>query len=203
MEAALFVETVDFISVCRHPSRQVNESVLRPSSVEPLSDLQLAEELIKQEMITMLHYDCLHHPSANAASQQQRGKTRGPTSTSNNASHIAHLETHSYKTVSTEEMEQVGWKTNMVCSCSQLQPSLYITINIFRNIIFPLSISDVALKTIVWAVNQDNLCRQVGGSGKFTVHSSFLKAADWSAEYTALTRPHWMWSRRTELQERH
>lgn len=60
--------------------------------MEPLSDLQQAEELIKQEMITMLHFDCLHHPSANAANQLQRGKIRSPTSTSNNASHIAYLE---------------------------------------------------------------------------------------------------------------
>lgn len=85
---------------------EVNESVLRPTSMEPLSDLQQAEELIKQEMITMLHFDCLHHPSANAANQLQRGKTRGPTSTSNNASHIAYLEKTSYKPISTEEMEQ-------------------------------------------------------------------------------------------------
>ncbi|XP_044070102.1 cell division cycle 5-like protein [Siniperca chuatsi] len=85
---------------------EVNESVLRPASMEQLLDFQLAEELIKQEMITMLHHDCLHHPSANAASQLQRGKTRGPTSTSNNASHIAYLDTHHYKPVSTEEMEQ-------------------------------------------------------------------------------------------------
>lgn len=96
------------VSVCHHLSRQVNESVLRPASIEPLSDLQLAEELIKQEMMSMLHYDCLHHPSANAANQLQRGKTRGPTSTSNNASHIAYLETHPYKPISTEEMEQVA-----------------------------------------------------------------------------------------------
>ncbi|TKS86050.1 Cell division cycle 5-like protein [Collichthys lucidus] len=86
--------------------KQVNESVLRPTSMEPLLDLQLAEELIKQEMITMLHHDCLHHPSANAGSQLQRGKSRGPASTSNNASHIAFLETHPYKPVSTEDMEQ-------------------------------------------------------------------------------------------------
>lgn len=86
---------------------QVNESVLRPTSMEPLSDLQQAEELIKQEMITMLHFDCLHHPSANAANQLQRGKIRGPTSTSNNASHIAYLEKTSYKPINTEEMEQV------------------------------------------------------------------------------------------------
>lgn len=101
------VNVSGLISVCHHLSRQVNESVLRPASVEPLSDLQLAEELIKQEMITMLHFDCLHHPSANAAGLLQRGKNKGPTSTSNNASHIAHLDTHPYKPVSTEEMEQV------------------------------------------------------------------------------------------------
>lgn len=94
-------------SACCRPSLQVNESVLRPTSMEPLLDLQLAEELIKQEMITMLHHDCLHHPSTNAASQLQRGKNRGPASTSNNASHIAYLETHTYKPINTEEMEQV------------------------------------------------------------------------------------------------
>ncbi|KAK5620448.1 CDC5 cell division cycle 5-like protein [Crenichthys baileyi] len=85
---------------------EVNESVLRPASMEPLTDLQIAEELIKQEMITMLHHDCLHHPSANATNQLQRLKTKGPTSTSNNASHISYLETHAYKPVSTEEMHQ-------------------------------------------------------------------------------------------------
>ena len=95
------------MSACRRPSPQVNESVLRPASMEPLLDLQLAEELIKQEMITMLHHDCLHPPGPNAANQLQRGKARGPASTSNNASHISYLETHPYKPVSTEEMEQV------------------------------------------------------------------------------------------------
>lgn len=75
--------------------------------MEPLSDLQLAEELIKQEMITMLHYDCLHHPSANAANPLQRAKSRGPTSTSNNASHISYLESHPYEPLPTEDMEQV------------------------------------------------------------------------------------------------
>lgn len=90
---------------------QVNESVLRPASMEPLTDLQVAEELIKQEMITMLHHDCLHHPLANVANQLQRGKTKGLASTPNNASHISYLETHPYKPVSTEEMEEVGHLT--------------------------------------------------------------------------------------------
>ncbi|CAL8257977.1 unnamed protein product [Arctogadus glacialis] len=87
---------------------EVNESVLRPASVEPLSDLQLAEELIKQEMITMLHFDCLHHPSTASASQLQRCKSRGTASASNNASHIAYLESNSYQPISTEEMEQAS-----------------------------------------------------------------------------------------------
>ncbi|CAL9687724.1 unnamed protein product [Knipowitschia caucasica] len=85
---------------------EVNETVLRPPSMEPLSDLQLAEELIKQEMITMLHYDCLHHPGASTASQLQRSKGKGPTSTSNNASHITYLENHQYKPLSPEDKEQ-------------------------------------------------------------------------------------------------
>lgn len=125
MNIIAFIFISMMISACL--SLQVNESVLRPASMEPLLDLQLAEELIKQEMITMLHHDCLHHPSANAASQLQRGKTRGPTSTSNNASHIAYLETHHYKPVSTEEREQVThtWPT-LLFSLQKLLFSLVI-----------------------------------------------------------------------------
>uniref|UniRef100_A0A8C8HW52 Cell division cycle 5-like protein n=1 Tax=Oncorhynchus tshawytscha TaxID=74940 RepID=A0A8C8HW52_ONCTS len=44
---------------------EVNESILRPMGTDPLSELQHAEEMIKKEMITMLHFDCLHHPPAN------------------------------------------------------------------------------------------------------------------------------------------
>ncbi|XP_070568591.1 cell division cycle 5-like protein [Ptychodera flava] len=41
----------------------VNTSILRPANIDqPLTDLQKAEELIKQEMITMLHRDSLKHP---------------------------------------------------------------------------------------------------------------------------------------------
>jgi len=125
---------------CFLPPAQVNESVLRPASVDPLSDLQLAEELIKQEMITMLHFDCLHHPPAASASQPQRSKSRGPASTSNNASHIAYLESHSYQPVSTEDMDQVtepasvGIRHGVVSSCTpptQLSVSR-ITINMWR-----------------------------------------------------------------------
>lgn len=42
---------------------EVNVSVLRPLAGDiHLTDLQKAEELIKREMVTMLHYDALHNP---------------------------------------------------------------------------------------------------------------------------------------------
>ncbi|KAL0269731.1 UNVERIFIED_CONTAM: hypothetical protein PYX00_007365 [Menopon gallinae] len=43
---------------------EVNMTVLRPSYNDaPLTDLQKAEELIKREMITMLHYDAVFSPT--------------------------------------------------------------------------------------------------------------------------------------------
>ncbi|CAB1331020.1 unnamed protein product [Coregonus sp. 'balchen'] len=83
---------------------EVNESILRPMGTDPLSELQQAEEIIKKEMITMLHFDCLHHPPAN----QQRSKQRGPASTSNNAEHIAHLDRHPYQPISNEDLAQAS-----------------------------------------------------------------------------------------------
>ena len=42
----------------------VNHSVLRPlNSDPPLNELQKAEEMIKREMILMLHHDCLETPT--------------------------------------------------------------------------------------------------------------------------------------------
>ena len=72
-----------------------------------MSELRQAEELSKQELIPMLHHDCLHHPAPGGPSQPQRSKSRGPASTSNNAEHIAYLDSHLYQTVSNEELAQV------------------------------------------------------------------------------------------------
>lgn len=97
----------------RHPSVQrdlprpseVNETILRPHNVEPpLTDLQLAEELIKKEMITMIHFDCLHHPFSDA--QAKKGKGMG--SSSNSGEHIAFLEKTPYEKVSEEELKKAG-----------------------------------------------------------------------------------------------
>uniref|UniRef100_A0A672TE61 Cell division cycle 5-like protein n=1 Tax=Sinocyclocheilus grahami TaxID=75366 RepID=A0A672TE61_SINGR len=83
---------------------EVNETILRPHNVEPpLTDLQLAEELIKKEIITMIHFDCLHHPFSDA--QAKKGKGMG--SSSNNGEHIAFLEKTPYEKVTEEELKKV------------------------------------------------------------------------------------------------
>uniref|UniRef100_A0A671M1D0 Cell division cycle 5-like protein n=1 Tax=Sinocyclocheilus anshuiensis TaxID=1608454 RepID=A0A671M1D0_9TELE len=83
---------------------EVNETILRPHNVEPpLTDLQLAEELIKKEIITMIHFDCLHHPFSDT--QAKKGKGMG--SSSNNGEHIAFLEKTPYEKVTEEELKKV------------------------------------------------------------------------------------------------
>lgn len=84
---------------------QVNETILRPLNVEPpLTDLQKSEELIKKEMITMLHFDLLHHPFG----EQFTGKKgKGPGFGSNNAEHMAYLEQNPYEKFSKEDLKKV------------------------------------------------------------------------------------------------
>ncbi|XP_052009569.1 LOW QUALITY PROTEIN: cell division cycle 5-like protein [Xyrauchen texanus] len=84
---------------------EVNETILRPHNVEPpLTDLQQAEEMIKKEMITMIHYDCLHHPIPDA----QAKKIKGVGSSSNNAEHVAYLEKTPYNKITEEELRKAG-----------------------------------------------------------------------------------------------
>ncbi|KAG9335800.1 hypothetical protein JZ751_003632 [Albula glossodonta] len=82
---------------------EVNETILRPQNVEPpLTDLQQAEEMIKREMITMIHFDSLHHPYTDALAK--RPKTAS--SASNNAEHIAYLDKTPYEKVSEDDMRK-------------------------------------------------------------------------------------------------
>lgn len=70
----------------------------------PLTDLQKSEELIKKEMITMLHFDLLHHPFG----EQFTGKKgKGPGFGSNNAEHMAYLEQNPYEKFSKEDLKKV------------------------------------------------------------------------------------------------
>ncbi|KAG5857430.1 hypothetical protein ANANG_G00019380 [Anguilla anguilla] len=61
-----------------------------------------AEELIKREMITMIHHDSLHHPYSEPLSK----KTKGPGSSSNNAEHIAYLDKIPYTKVTEDDLRK-------------------------------------------------------------------------------------------------
>lgn len=83
----------------------MNETILRPVSVEPpLTELQKAEEMIKREMITMLHYDAAHHPFGESAAK----KGKMPSSVATNSEHMAYLEQYAYDKMTQEELKYVS-----------------------------------------------------------------------------------------------
>uniref|UniRef100_A0A336LTJ0 CSON004489 protein n=1 Tax=Culicoides sonorensis TaxID=179676 RepID=A0A336LTJ0_CULSO len=76
--------------------QDINMTVLRPvSEMQGLNDLQRAEELVKQEMITMLHYDALHDPVP----------LINPNKKTTNAPHLQYLEQNPYRQVNPDDME--------------------------------------------------------------------------------------------------
>jgi pre-mRNA-splicing factor CDC5/CEF1 len=60
-----------------------------------------AEELIKREMITMLHYDAVYSPPVIPAETKKRGQV------TSQAQHLAYLEQHPYETYSQDQVAQV------------------------------------------------------------------------------------------------
>lgn len=74
----------------------------------PLTELQQAEELIKKEMITMIHFDSLHHPHTEVLAKKGKGGGSGST----NTEHVAYLEKTPYEKVAEEELQKVSF----VCS---------------------------------------------------------------------------------------
>merc|ERR1712112_747402 len=84
----------------------MNHAVLRPIHADPpLNDLQKAEEMIKREMILMMHHDCLETPTLaqqGAAGSKHKDRERGIV---NESVHRGYLDRHPYKEVSTEDME--------------------------------------------------------------------------------------------------
>merc|ERR1712223_989255 len=78
----------------------MNHSVLRPlNSDPPLSDLQRAEELIKREMIIMMHHDCIETPTPAQMGEGsgEKKKNLDDRSIMNEASHRAYLDKHPYQ----------------------------------------------------------------------------------------------------------
>ncbi|XP_015264377.1 PREDICTED: cell division cycle 5-like protein, partial [Gekko japonicus] len=83
---------------------EVNETILRPLNVEPpLTDLQKSEELIKKEMITMLHYDLIHHPYGELPGVK---KGKAPGFGTSSTEHIMYLEHNSYDKFSKEDIKK-------------------------------------------------------------------------------------------------
>ncbi len=74
----------------------INMSMLRPpNEMHGLTELQKAEELIKQEMITMLNYDALNDPVPGSSVQKRQQL-------------VNYLESHSYDDVSLTEREKAS-----------------------------------------------------------------------------------------------
>ncbi|CAH0702784.1 unnamed protein product [Spodoptera exigua] len=81
---------------CVRPA-EVNASVVRGAAPAPaLSALQHAEELLKHEMLTMLHYDALRDPPPGIDKKR---------AVQLQASHLAYLEQNPYEEFSAEELE--------------------------------------------------------------------------------------------------
>jgi len=86
----------------------MNHAVLRPlHSDPPLNDLQKAEEMIKKEMILMLHHDCLESPTLSQQGGADKAK-KGERGIVNEASHRNYLDRHPYKEYSKEEMDEAA-----------------------------------------------------------------------------------------------
>jgi pre-mRNA-splicing factor CDC5/CEF1 len=82
---------------------EVNNAILRPanSSDASLSDLQKAEELIKKEMLTMMHYDSIRNP-VNLSTEKGGGLSRKIIETSQNF-----LSNNSYQEFEDKDIDQV------------------------------------------------------------------------------------------------
>lgn len=79
--------------------QEVNLAVLRPPhESQSLTDLQKAEEFIKREMVTMLHYDNLKNPIPIV----QTPAMKRPAVTQ--AQHLAYLEQHPYESFTPDDL---------------------------------------------------------------------------------------------------
>lgn len=76
----------------------INETIVR-SNTSQLDDVQMAEEIIKKEMLCMLHYDALNYPTPT----QIPGKSK---KTGSVASHMAYLRSHPYDEVEPEDLQE-------------------------------------------------------------------------------------------------
>jgi len=81
---------------------EVNNAILRPANTSDasLSELQKAEELIKKEMLTMMHYDSIRNPVTPSA--EKSGPSRKAVESSHNF-----LSNNPYQEYSEQDIKQV------------------------------------------------------------------------------------------------
>lgn len=87
----------------------INPTIMRPTGPNdpPLTDLQRAEELIKQEMQTMLHYDSLYSPTPLQMGITPGSKKPPPQKGAvNQAAHLAYLEQNPYAKFQMEDLQK-------------------------------------------------------------------------------------------------
>ncbi len=91
---------------------EVNNAILRPANTSDssLTDLQRAEELIKKEMLTMMHYDSIRNPVGSSA--DKTGPSRKAVESSQNF-----LSGHPYHEFGEKDIQQVPLKTNFELTC--------------------------------------------------------------------------------------
>ncbi|PIK61648.1 putative cell division cycle 5-like protein-like [Apostichopus japonicus] len=79
---------------------EINMAILRPKDLDTtMTDQQKAEEIIKEEMITMLHFDGFKNPVTDQSINKKMEK-------SVQATYAAYLEQHPYKEVTEEEITE-------------------------------------------------------------------------------------------------
>lgn len=88
----------------------MNHNILRPVDMmqQPLSDYQLAEEMIKEEMLVMLHNDAIDTPTLNQCGVPAGAKkpANAALKTLNLDRHQQYLRSHPYESFSLEELNE-------------------------------------------------------------------------------------------------
>jgi len=105
-EAALAKRSTSVKRALPRP-QDMNHAVLRPlNSDPPLTDLQRAEEMIKREMLMMLHHDALEVPAPNQQLGGASGKKAAERGIVGEAAHRAYLDRHPYREYEKEDLEK-------------------------------------------------------------------------------------------------
>lgn len=85
----------------------VNDNILRPADLaQPLSDYQKAEEMIKQEMLTMLHFDALRNPGQNQCINGSKKNINQSAKVINADKHLGFLRENGHDEFSMDEIEE-------------------------------------------------------------------------------------------------